>query len=1134
MSGAGGIARAGDSSVAPPPSRAHVRLPLDLRIWTVSLPADTTRFDLPERWIVAGSLIATVGAETLRAGADYQLEPAEGILKVPGARERAGELRVTYRIVPLAIGRVFQQPIPFDSVRAASTAIAPRDPGGGSSGRANDPSHARLDLRGSKTVSLEIGSSQDLTLRQSLDVALTGEIAPGVTVRGVLSDRETPLQPEGRTTELSDLDRVYLQVEGRGASMLLGDFQLRGPGGLFGNYERQLEGISLRGSRGTASASVAAAQVPGEFVSFEFLGEEGKQGPYRLVPSGGRLFDSPIVAGSEKVWVDGELLVRGEDRDYVIDYAAGTITFTGRRLIDKDSRITVDLERSDQPYRRNAYAADISFGRAISSREPGLGFRASLFTERDDVGHPVGGALSDRERDALQAAGDSVTTDLASGVECGSPGDGDYEWVEADTLDVRFLRYVGRGEGTCRVRFDLVGEKNGDYADSLAPSGDTIFRYVGYRQGRWLPGRAVPRPSQRDMLDLQAGWIGPSGLSGEIEAAGSQDDPNTLSSRDDRDRRGGAMRLRFGRDVLPFAPGGVSLGKVGFRIETRDRDDRFRAIGRVDPSWAGYEWGVAEERLARGDRRRSAVLTQEPGLGFQLEGAYETLSNRRDLEGERSRLGIRRSGAIFGFAERARATTRDRSSGAEVPGERSVDSGMLGGRLAATEATVAFRRERTRNGEAGAASGNGFDEWRLGAVYRLPEERGSFELSRTARQDRTIAAGDERDSDRARTWEAHAAYSPPGKLLDARYTWRTLTRLEEGDTRSDVAALLWSQDRGDGWFGQQLRADLSTNEEEGKSRSLRYVGPGAGRYDSLGVYVGDGDYDLVLVPSGLRQLERRLDGSWRVDFVPKGPGEREGVPLATRLWSSSRWLLYASFSTRATGSAASFWRDLPQLLLARRDGVPLASHRLRMEGSALPRARWASPQIRLERERSRSSALSNASSRIERDLAALQLRSTPREGWTLEQEVQIDRDLQFARWLDSPSSPETAYGWRSAQLRLSAAWRAGKAWTLRAGTIGRTRHHASAEGDRVRIVQILPGVQWIPRERMRLDLQAKRTWHDGPRARVLGLERAGWEARGTLAVRLRSSLDASLLLDWDDPDGAPSRTNARMELRASF
>ena len=70
-------------------------------------------------------------------------------------------------------------------------------------------------------------------MRQSLDVVLAGEILPGVSVRGVLSDRETPLQTDGRTTELTDLDRLYLQVEGPGASMTLGDFALRGPPGLY-------------------------------------------------------------------------------------------------------------------------------------------------------------------------------------------------------------------------------------------------------------------------------------------------------------------------------------------------------------------------------------------------------------------------------------------------------------------------------------------------------------------------------------------------------------------------------------------------------------------------------------------------------------------------------------------------------------------------------------------------------------------------------------------------------------------------------------------------------------------------------------------------------------------------------------
>ena len=59
-----------------------------------------------------------------------------------------------------------------------------------------------------------------------------------------------------------------------------------------------------------------------------------------------------ILAGSEKVFIDGEQMVRGYDNDYIIDYNLAEITFNNKVVITQFTRIRVDYEFFDQNYSR--------------------------------------------------------------------------------------------------------------------------------------------------------------------------------------------------------------------------------------------------------------------------------------------------------------------------------------------------------------------------------------------------------------------------------------------------------------------------------------------------------------------------------------------------------------------------------------------------------------------------------------------------------------------------------------------------------------------------------------------------------------------------------------------------------------
>ncbi|MBP6810825.1 MAG: hypothetical protein KA138_04870, partial [Saprospiraceae bacterium] len=249
-----------------------------------------------------------------------------------------------------------------------------------------------LSSSGAYTRGLSFGNSQNLVFNSNLNLQLNGKLGNDLELTAALSDNTIPLQPDGTTRQLQEFDRIFIQLKRKNATLTAGDFDLTRPEGYFSNYFKRLQGamvtveslklkvssskfkVSSPKPQNQSSPNIPISQYPnipinlraaaaisrGKFARQTIQGQEGNQGPYRLQGAEGERFII-VLAGTEKVFADGQLLRRGQEDDYTVDYNLGELTFTPRRLITKDIRIIVEFEYAVQTYLRSTLAANASW-----------------------------------------------------------------------------------------------------------------------------------------------------------------------------------------------------------------------------------------------------------------------------------------------------------------------------------------------------------------------------------------------------------------------------------------------------------------------------------------------------------------------------------------------------------------------------------------------------------------------------------------------------------------------------------------------------------------------------------------------------------------------------------------------------
>ncbi len=251
----------------------------------------------------------------------------------------------------------------------------------------------KLTVGGHKSISVTAGSQH--AVHQALQLRISGEVAEGVNLLTVLSDRNLPIGEQGGSKRLQELDRVFFRVNADQISATLGDLDVAFDETVFGRYRRQLQGARVLAHRQKGQFSAFGAVSRGRWKTRRLVTIEGFQGPYSL--SGGGLWGQ-IVPESERVYLNGRLLNRGDGADYTVDYERGQVAFTPEIPIGVESRVTVEYQVIDAGMRSRLMGMESS----ISLAE-GVSVGTTLIRESDRPAFSPGIASVQRQLGVVYA-----------------------------------------------------------------------------------------------------------------------------------------------------------------------------------------------------------------------------------------------------------------------------------------------------------------------------------------------------------------------------------------------------------------------------------------------------------------------------------------------------------------------------------------------------------------------------------------------------------------------------------------------------------------------------------------------------------------------------------------------------------
>lgn len=397
-----------------------------------------------------------------------------------------------------------------------------------------------LVTEGSLSRGVTVGNNQNSVVNSNLDFRITGKISEKVSIRASIQDTNIPVQEGSYSQRLNQYDNIFMELFTDSWNIRAGDVFIGNKTTRFLNFNKKIQGLLTTVNFGNEDSKtnlfISGGLVTGNYASSAFKGQEGNQGPYKLVGKNGELYVLVII-GSERVYVNGVLAKKGQENDYNIDYNSGEIIFNSKFPINSEMRIVVEYQ-----YSENNYSRFITYdGGSFTDKK--WNFGAALYSENDLKNQPVQQNLSQEQALILKEAGDDTNKMIAPSAIASAFDEKKIQYKKSSVAANTIYEYSNDPTNELyNIQFTFVGKTKGNYILTNPTSVDKIFEYIapinGIPQGNYEPIIQLFAPIKSQVATFFGKYNPSEKTAVAFEVAVSNYDQNLFSSIDDANNQG--------------------------------------------------------------------------------------------------------------------------------------------------------------------------------------------------------------------------------------------------------------------------------------------------------------------------------------------------------------------------------------------------------------------------------------------------------------------------------------------------------------------------------------------------------------------------------------------------------------------